>query len=270
MPPLITSFANPTVKRFRSLAARKNRRAEQAFTVEGLQPVWYAVESAWQLDTIVVAPDLLRHEPSWQMVDEAERDGTGVVWVARDVFEHLSTRDGPSGLAAIVRGTIGGLDSFTPHPDGPVIALFEPANPGNIGTVIRSADAAGAAGVLVVGSAADPLAPSSVKAAMGSLFALPVAATAQMGEVLSWADETGRPLAAITGNTSASLWDAKLTGREVLLFGSEREGLPQPVAEQCQQQLAIPMQGSAESLNLATAVSVTVFEMARRRGREVE
>lgn len=267
MPDVITSFANPIVKRFRGLAARKNRRREGAFTVEGLQPVWFAVRSSWTVDTLIVAPDLLTHEPAWQMVDEAGRGDTTVAWVSREVFAHLSDRDGPAGLAAIMRGSVGGVDTFRPGPGGPVIALHRVGNPGNIGTILRSADAAGAAGLLLVGPCADPLAPQSVKASMGSLFALPTAHVDGEDELFTWASQAGRPVVAITGNTDATLWGADLAADSVLLFGSEGDGLPAEAAARADAALAIPMQGTAESLNLATATSVTLFEMSRRRAR---
>lgn len=265
MPDVITSFSNPTVKRFKALAARKHRRREGEFTVEGLQPVWFAVRSEWTVDMLIVAPDLLHHEDAWQMVDEAGRGDTAVVWVSRDVFTHLSDRDGPAGLAAIVRGSIGGLGAFAPAAGAPVVALHHVGNPGNIGTILRSADAAGAAGVVTVGASADPLAPTAVKASMGSLFAVPTAHTDSVDDLFTWAAAASRTVVAVTGNTNESLWGAPVPDDAVLLFGSEGDGLPTEIAERCALQLAIPMQGTAESLNLATAASITLFDLSRRR-----
>jgi len=265
VPDVITSFTNPTVKRYRSLAARKHRRREGAFTVEGLQPVWFAVRSEWPVDTLIVAPDLLTNEAAWQMVDEAGRDGIAVIWVSRDVFAHLSDRDGPSGLAAIVHGVVSGIADFQPSGSGPVVALHHVGNPGNVGAILRSADASGAAGLLLVGPCADPLAPAAVKASMGSLFSVPIAALDGADALFEWAAVVGRPVVAITGGAAGTLWRAPIPSTSVLLFGSEGDGLPGEVASMCEAALAIPMQGSAESLNLATAVSIALFEMSRRR-----
>ncbi|MEO9009893.1 MAG: RNA methyltransferase [Nakamurella sp.] len=265
MPDVITSFANSTVKRYRALSARKTRKRECAFTVEGLQPVWRAVDSSWPIDTLIVSPDLLTNEAAWQMVDEAGRGGTTVLWVNREVFAHLSQRDGPTGLAAIVRGSVGGVESFQPAKAGPIIALHRVSNPGNIGTILRSADAAGAAGLILVGSCADPLAPAAVKASMGSLFAVPITQIETDDAFFDWATATGRAVNAITGNTTDTLWGARLSPESVMLFGSEGDGLPGSVVDRCAAALAIPMQGTAESLNLATATSVALFELSRRR-----
>lgn len=265
VPDVITSFANSTVKRYRALSSRKHRRRERAFTVEGLQPVWRAVESDWRIDTLIVSPDLLANEAAWQMVDEAQRGGTPVVWVDRHVFAHLSDRDGPAGLAAIVEGSIGGVDSFRVAASGPVVALHRVANPGNIGTILRSADAAGAAGLLLVGPCGDPLAPGAVKASMGSLFAVPTAQIDTEDAFFEWAAAAQRRVVALTGNTEGTLWDASLPADAVILFGSEGDGLPSELVHRCDTSVAIPMQGTAESLNLATAASVTLFELSRRR-----
>jgi TrmH family RNA methyltransferase len=266
---VITSFANPPVKRVRQLADRKRRRREGAFVVEGLQPVWRAVTSGWPVDTLIVAPDLLTNEPSRRMVHEQRESGVRVVSVSREVFAHLSDREGPAGLAAIVRGSLTGLSSFRPRPagsaDGPVVALFRAANPGNIGTVLRTADAAGAAGLLLVGETADPFAPAAVKASMGSVFAVPFCAAPDPAELFDWAHRERRPVLAVTGSAAASLWDGPADGRAVLLLGSEGAGLPADLVDRCDDAVAIPMQGTAESLNLATAAAVLLYEFKRRR-----
>lgn len=269
MSDLVTSFANAHVKRYRALADRKHRRREKAFTVEGLQPVWRAVTSGWDVDTLLIAPELLTNEAALRMVDDLRGSGGRVVAVSRDVFAHLSGRDGPNGLAAIMRGAVVGAEQFSPGGARPVVALLEAGNPGNIGTVLRSADAAGAGGLLLVGRCADPLAPSAVKASMGSVFAVPMAEIDSPEALFDWADAQGRRIVAITGGAEHGLWTAAVEPDAVLLFGSEGAGLPDEIAARCADRLAIPMEGTAESLNLATAVSVTLFELKRRRaGKE--
>src|SRR5699024_9603822 len=134
----------PTVKRIRSLAHRKHRRRAGVFVVEGLQPVWRAVTSGWPIEMLVTAPDLLTNAPARRMVDERRTAGTAVIETSREVFAHLSDRDGPAGLLAVVRGTVPDLADFRPtRTDRPVIALQQVGNPGNLGTILRSADAAG-------------------------------------------------------------------------------------------------------------------------------
>ncbi|MBN9610476.1 MAG: hypothetical protein BGO26_08535 [Actinobacteria bacterium 69-20] len=268
MPDLVTSFANPIVKRYRALAARKVRRRESCFVVEGLQPVWRAVASPWDIDTLIVAPDLLTNEAARRMVDGQREAGCPVLSVSREVFAHLSDRDGPAGLAAIVRGSVDGVERFRPPSGRPVVALHQVGNPGNIGAILRSADAAGAGGVMLVGACADPLAPAAVKASMGSVFAVPMAHAESVDDLFGWSESHSRPVVAVTGNTRNSLWRTAVDARSVLLFGSEGDGLPADLVARCAASVAIPMEGTAESLNLATAASVALFELARRRDQK--
>jgi len=262
---LITSFTNPLVKRIRALTDRKHRRREGAFLVEGLQPVWRAVTANWPLDTLVVAPDLLTNERAQQMVAEQQDRGVRVVRVSADVFARVSDRDGPAGLLAIVGGAVAELDAFRTAAPGPVVALHRAANPGNVGTILRAADAAGAAGLILVGHSADPLSPTAVKASMGSVFAVPTAHTGDTEALFAWAGRHARPVVAVTGHARNTLWRTELPPEGVLLLGSEGDGLPDHVAERCEHQVSIPMVGTAESLNLATAASVMLYEMMRRR-----
>ena len=180
---LISSAANPVVRRMRLLGDRKHRRREGAFVVEGIQPVWQAVEAGADVEVLVVAPDLLGGSPAAEMVAGQEAAGTRVARVTGELFARLSARDGPSGLAAIVRARVPGLASLPVTPGSVFVALHEVGNPGNLGTIIRTADAAGAAGVVLVGAAADPFDPVAVKASMGALFAVPVARAAGPAEL---------------------------------------------------------------------------------------
>jgi TrmH family RNA methyltransferase len=161
MTDLISSAANPVVKRMRLLGDRKHRRREGAFVVEGAQPVWQAVEAGADVEVLVVAPALLGSRTA-EMVAGQEAAGTRVARLTGELFARLSARDGPSGLAAIVRARVPGLASLPVTSDAVFVALHEVGNPGNLGTIIRTADAAGAAGVVLVGPAADPFDPAAV------------------------------------------------------------------------------------------------------------
>jgi TrmH family RNA methyltransferase len=262
---LITSFTNPTVKRARRLADRRHRRREGAFLVEGLQPVWRAVTAGWPIETLVVAPDLLVNPAGRDLVATQERAGTPVARVSREVFLRISDRDGPAGLAGIVRGTVGGLPDLPPAGGSVLVALHRVGNPGNLGTIVRTADAAGAGAVILIGDTADPLAPASVKASMGSVFAVPVVQTPDFGHFFGWAREQHRPVCAATGVAREQHWDIRYPGSTVLLFGSEGDGLPPEVIAACDRSVRIPMAGTADSLNLATAVAILLYEVARDR-----
>ncbi len=265
MQELVTSAANPVVKRFRLLAAdRKHRRRQRAFVVEGLQPVWRAVTAGWPVEQLLVAPQLLASQPARDMVAELERQGVPVARLSAELFGRLSDRDGPSGLAAIVGGGIGDLAGLPVRPDGVYLALHQLQNPGNIGTIVRTADAAGAAGVILLGNTADPLSATAVKASMGSLFAVPLAGAPGASELLAWAGEHGIQLVALSGAGSAGLWQAEFRRPLVVLLGNEGAGLPPELVADAALSVRIPMEGTAESLNVAAAAAIVLYELKRR------
>ena len=264
MQQVVTSAANPVIKRVRLLAERKHRRRQNAFVVEGLQPVWRAVTAGRQLEALIVAPELLTSTPAAEMVAELERDGVPVTRVSAGIFRRLSDRDGPAGLAAIVHGGVGGLAELAATGESVFVVLHELQNPGNIGTIVRTADAAGAAGVILLGTSADPLSGASIKASMGSLFALPVVSVAEPPELLAWAAEHGLRLIALTGGGAGELWQAPMPRPLLVMLGNEGAGLPEALLSAADQSVRIPMTGTAESLNVAAAAAVVLYELKRR------
>jgi TrmH family RNA methyltransferase len=259
----ITSAANPLVKRVRLLADRKHRRREGAFVVEGIQPVWRAVEAGWQIEALLAVPELLAGSPAERLVAEQEERGVRVARLSRELFLRLSDRDGPPGLAAIVRGRVAGLDDLDVRPDSVFIALHEIGNPGNLGTIVRTADAAGGAGVILIGATADPFAPAAVKASMGSLFAVTVAQAGDVATFFDWAAANGIQVVATSGRAGTDHWTAGYQPPLAILLGSEGNGLPTGVLDRAQVRVRIPMVGSAESLNLAVAAALTLYQARR-------
>jgi len=264
MTEMIRSAANPLVKRARTLADRKHRRRESAFVVHGIQPVWQAVEAGADIEVLLVAPELLRHRGALEMVDAQQAAGVRVARLTGELFGRISDRDQPAGLAAIVRAAPARLEDLA-VPDGAVFtALHEPRNPGNIGTIIRTTSAAGASGVVLIGPSADPYDPVAVKASMGALFTVPVLVAQSGPDFLAWAAAAGVTVAAATGRAALSCWDATWPRPLALLLGSEGTGLPAELLAAADLQVSIPMTGTAESLNLAVAAGVLLYEVRRR------
>jgi TrmH family RNA methyltransferase len=265
VPDLITSSANPVVKRMRLLAERKHRRREGAFVVQGIQPVWQAVEAGAAIETLIVAPGLLGRSAAGPMVAEQEARGVRVTRVSDELFGRLSGREGPSGLAAIVHGRPAVLGDLPAGPGSVFVALHEIGNPGNLGTIIRTANAAGASGVVLLGQATDPFDPAAVKASMGALFSTPVS-QAGPDEFFTWAARL--QIAVVTTSASApqSFWGASYPRPLALLLGAEGAGLPETVLARGDMQVSIPMTGTAESLNLAVAAGLLLYEVQRQGG----
>jgi len=259
MTDLISSAANPVVKRMRLLSDRKHRRREGAFVVEGIQPVWQAVEAGADVELLVVAPTLLGPRAA-ELVAGREAAGTRVARVTGELFARLSARDGPSGVAAIVRARVPGLAGLRVTPGSVFVALHEVGNPGNLGTIIRTADAAGAAGVVLVGAVADPFDPVAVKASMGALFAVPLARAADAAEFFAWAAGAGVSVLTTSAKAGRSFWAAGYPRPLALLLGAEGAGLPDDVLGAGDVQVRIPMTGTAESLNLAVAAGLLLYQ----------
>ena len=263
MTELITSAANPLVKRVRLLGERRHRRREGAFVVQGAQPVWQAVEAGADIEVLIAAPDLLR-EPAARMVAEQEARGVRVARLSGPLFARIADRDGPAGLAAIVRGRTPGLGELAVRPDSVFVALHDVANPGNLGTIIRTADAAGAAGVILVGQSTDPFDPVAVKASMGALFSVPVAAESSADAFLDWCHQKGVSVAVTSAAGPGSLWDTDIPRPVAIMMGGEGPGLPDDLLAAGDLRLRIPMTGTAESLNLAVATGILLYEAWRQ------
>jgi TrmH family RNA methyltransferase len=259
----ITSASNPLVKRLRALGDRRTRRREGAFVVEGVAPVWQAVDAGADVELLVVCPELLAGSPAESMVTEQEAAGVGVARLSRDLFTRLSDRDGPSGLAAVVRTPDLSPARLPAVTDGFYVATHEMANPGNLGTVIRTAEGLGAAGLLVVGDGADPFSPQAVKASMGSLFHLPVAQLPGLDELFAWAADAGVRTVTSSAKATTTLARAELTRPLVLLLGAERTGLPAEALERSDVDVTIPMAGHATSFNVAVAAGMLMYEIVR-------
>lgn len=263
---LITSAGNPLVKRIRRLQQRRHRRAESATVVHGIQPVRQAHEAGIGIDTLVVAPELLRAESAQRFVDELERTGVPVARLSADLFTRLSDRDGPTGLAAVIT-THETSAAALPESDGPAtwLAVEELGNPGNLGTVLRTCDATGAAGLLLVGATADLWDPATIKASMGAVFSVPTARLADTAELRQWAAQRSATVVTTAARAPRSLWQTEFPERVVVLLGSEQQGLDDATLAAGDLAVSIPMTGTAESLNLAQAATVLLYEVWRQR-----
>ncbi len=261
---VVHSAANPVIKRIRRLGDRKHRSDERAFVVEGVQPVQRALRAGAPVEMLVIAPQLVAGTPAEAIVAEFETGGGAVVRLTAELFARISTREGPTGVAAIVgieEHTLGGL-AVTPR--SVFVALHRIANPGNLGTIVRTADSFGADGVILLGPSADPYAPTAIKASMGSLFAVPVVRVASSDELLSWSRGAGLTVITTSARASTSLLDVELPSPSLVLLGNEGAGLPADLLA-AGEQVRIPMLGSASSLNLAVAAGIVLYEAARAK-----
>jgi RNA methyltransferase, TrmH family len=261
---MITSFRNPLVKRIRRLRLRRYREQEGAFFVEGLRGVLSAVESGAQIEAVVYAAPLLTSDAAWRMLADRRSQGENCVELSPEVFGAISERDNPVGLGAIVRLPETDLAALAVGDDDFCIGLVDVSDPGNLGAIVRTADAAGAAAVILAGETVDPYHPTAVKASMGSLFAVPIVRLRSADELLGWARSRGLSVVATSSHAELSYWQASYHLPALVLFGSEGQGLDAALVREAGQPVVIPMLGSATSLNLAVAAALVMYELRRR------
>lgn len=205
---------------------------------------------------LFVCPELFSPEALDLFPDVQE-----AVHLSRAAFEKVSGRENPDGVLGLAPVPAPRLPTL--GADALLVVLHGLEKPGNVGAILRTADAAGAAGVLVLGRGADPYGPNVIRASQGSVFSLPTAVLDE-AEALAWLSEQGFRTVACTPDAPADYWDAPLTGRVALLLGTEHAGLPAEWRS-AHQAVRVPMYGQADSLNVATAAALVIYEVLRQR-----
>ncbi len=212
-----------------------------------------------------MAPELLTGSGAAETVQAAIDAQVPVVHMTAELFTRLSDREGPTGVAAIVAIDERPIEQLAVGERSLFVALHEVANPGNLGTIVRTADSLGIDGVVVVGPSTDPYSPSAVKASMGSLFAVPVVHVATIADLLSWARVARLSVVTTSARARSLLDDVAVELPAVVLLGNEGTGLAPDVLAAGDVDVRIPMVGSASSLNLAVAAGIILYAAARRK-----
>ncbi len=258
----ITSLANPIVKDIRALALPKNRKASGLFVAEGLKLVADAVEAGWTLRTLVHAARVAEQPLVRRLAAGAHAKGGSVISVSEAVLAKISRRDNPQTVLGVFEQRIMRAGEIRPR-DGDVwIALEAVRDPGNLGTIVRTADAVGAAGVILVGDTVDPFSTEAVRATMGSIFAVPLA-RATVADFLELARKWSGAVMGTHLAATADYRKADYRTPVLLVMGGEQAGLTAEVAAACTTLVKIPMAGKADSLNLAVATAILLFEIRR-------
>ncbi len=261
--------ANSQYQQWESLLRNRTKRHRSGeFLVQGVRPITLAIEHGWEIRALIY--DAERHLSEWA---EGVRKRAGGVHVAMspDLLRQLGEKD--SDAPEVVAVVALPPDDLTRIPVGPAFlgVLFDrPSAPGNIGSIIRSVDAFGGAGMIVTGHAADPYDPKAVRASTGSLFAVPTVRVPGPAQVLEWISaerEAGRPITVVGTDEhgEADIADVDLTGPTLLAIGNETAGLSAGWREACDVMARIPIGGAASSLNAAGAATVILYEAARQR-----
>jgi len=264
----ITSLQNPRVKQVVRLRDRRDRDREGLFLIEGYRELSRALAGLQPITEVYTCPEFYLGSNEPRLLEQlAERCGAAIQPVSSQVFRKISYRDRPDGLLALAPRPQWGLDQLGSI-EGSVAPLFLVAQsiekPGNLGTLLRTADAAGVTGVVVVDRCTDLFNPNVVRASVGTLFTVPIA-EATSAEAILWFQQNGIRLVATTPDSSFDYTATDLSGPLALVMGSEQYGLDDRWLEKTDLQVRIPMAGQADSLNVATATAIVLFEALRQR-----
>ena len=265
----VTSLANPIVKDIKALALKKFRDQSRSFMAEGLKLVIDALDLGWTIRTLVFAKNAKGNPAVEKVAARTVAAGGLVLEVSEKVLSAITRRDNPQMVVGVFEQRWTTLKDVRPQAGDVWVALDRVRDPGNLGTVIRTVDAVGARGVILVGDTTDPFSVETVRATMGSVFAVPVAKASE-ADFLAWRKGFSGLLVGTHLKGAVDYRTVDYAGKPVLLLmGNEQQGLPETLAAACDRLVLIPQAGRADSLNLAVATGVMLFE-ARRHALRVE
>lgn len=265
-PEVITSLQNPRVKHLVKLRDRRPRDVAQEFLVEGYRQIRRALDKGFPPRQLYVCPEWYPGDQGNEaaLIAEVAAAGGHVFQLSKAAFAKVAYRERPDGLLAVLPQWRHGLDDLPLSPTPFILVVEAIEKPGNLGTILRSADAAGVDGLIVCDPVTDLFNPNVVRASTGVLFSVPVV-IAESTEVRAWLRQKQIRAIATTPAAEGLHTAADLTGPLAIVMGSEQYGLSEAWLAEADQTVRIPMAGQADSLNVAMATIITLFEAVRQR-----
>jgi TrmH family RNA methyltransferase len=257
-PRVVTSLTNPTVKFVRALHMRKEREASGLFLAEGLKIAAEAMDLGHAPKVLMYGREAADHPVLQALVRTTLKAEGDVVEVNREVLEKVSRRDNPQTVVAVFAQRFTPLAALNPESAPSWVALQAVRDPGNLGTIVRTADAAGCGGVILVGECCDPYSVEAVRATMGSIFAVPLV-KASVSEFLAWRQSWPGSVVGTLLTATVDHRRADYRKPTLILMGNEQQGLPPELAAACDVNVKIPMRGRADSLNLSVATGIMIY-----------
>jgi RNA methyltransferase, TrmH family len=258
---MITSTANLKIKQIRKLKERKERKESGLFYVEGLKIIGAAVEMKAPIDTLIFSPEMLSSTFGLELIEQLKKRSTAILEVSSDVFRSLSLKENPQGIGAVVGqqwmtledARLDDLDYWT--------ALDSIQDPGNLGTILRTNDAAGGKGVILLDNSTDPYDPTAVRASMGAVFTQKLIRIS-LEQFSSWVHQYGYSIYGTSDKAKCDYRAVEYRFPMILLMGSEQKGLSEHHLNLCDEIVSIAMEGKiSDSLNIAIAASLVLYEL---------
>lgn len=265
----LTSVHNPQIKQILHLRDRHARDQTGLFLIEGYREILRAVDADWKIDQLFTCPELFLGSNEPALIQQIASQGSQIITTSEKVFQKISYRDRPDGLLAVAPQKRLSLEDLQQKSQsGPPFYVVAESieKPGNLGTILRSSDAAGVSGLIVCDRCTDIFNPNVVRASVGTLFTVPIV-EAEGEEALQWLKKQGIAILAATPHAEKEFTQVNLEGAIAIAVGTEQLGLSERWMKQADLQVRIPMNGVADSLNVAMATTLLLYEVDRQRRR---
>ena len=260
----ITSKDNSSIKHLRSLADPKKRKKGMAFLIEGVKMVEEALRDNLAVTMVVASPSLVQHHGKG-VLKQAESRSVDILWVSERLMDTISESKTPQPVMAVVKLQEHGEEELLAHGSGLIVVAHQLQDPGNVGTIVRTAEAVGASGVAITANTVDPFNPKAIRASMGSILRLPVVHLADVKAFIVACKKKGYQTVATMLSGEKTHFDIDLRKPTVVILGQEGAGLPQDIFPDIDFRVRIPMAEKIDSLNVATAAAVILYEALRQK-----
>lgn len=262
---MITSSANEHIKALRKLDQAKERRSTGNFLAEGLKAVGQAFDSGAKILELLVSPELLISEYGLSLQARAKERKVPILELSPSVFSTLARKDKPQGIAALISQNWSDIHETSAQPGSFWVGVESIQNPGNLGTLLRTCDAVGVNGLILLDDPTDPYDPAAVKASMGSIFTIPHYRANFNDLKVFLANSPDLTVIGTSDKASSSAFEVTFPPTVLLLLGSERQGLSDQYVALCPRMLRIPMEGACDSLNISVAAGVMLYQIYQDR-----
>ena len=260
----ITGFSNPLVKRVRSLRDKKHRKREGLFLAEGLRILTEARDAGALPELLFFAPDGAAHPLAQSLIADTEAAGGEVIETSADILSKLSGKENAQTLVGVYPDRLTPLAKLDRTSADIWIVAQALRDPGNLGTILRTSDAVGGGGLILVDDCVDPFSVEAVRASMGALFTQNIAA-ARWPEFVQWLRQGSGQLIGTSLRTETDYQAPRYASPTFILVGNEAQGLPADYEQECDLLVKMPMLGKADSLNAAVATAVMAYEVLNQR-----
>jgi TrmH family RNA methyltransferase len=264
----ITSRNHSLVKRIRSLHRREERDRQRKYYIEGMRFVAQAIEASTHIEALVYAPDLIEHPFARHLIKQQQKAGTPCFALADEVMHSIALNDDSQGIGAVVGQRWERLRDINPQHHLCWIVVQTVQSPGNLGTMLRTSEAVGGAGVILLDNYIDVYDPATVRATMAAMFRQRFVRTT-LPQLLTWKEQYGCKLVGTSPAASHDYRTVEYSCPTLLFMGGERKGLSQKYQDACDALVKLPMVGRADSLNLAVATGVMLYEIFHQRRKTV-